>query len=78
MHGLRNLFIRLTKYINNNSTLFDNYFRQADQGHTEVKLLLKFNGDKDGSTEKLRKIVKTGDIAGISVDANFFKMEGKL
>ncbi|CAB4014982.1 Hypothetical predicted protein [Paramuricea clavata] len=48
---------------------------QADEGHTTVEFRLKFNGAKEGSTQKLRKIVKTGDIAGISVDASFFKIE---
>jgi hypothetical protein len=43
-----------------------------------VEFRLKFNGGKEGSTQKLRKIVKTGDIAGISIDASFFKIEGKF
>jgi hypothetical protein len=40
-----------------------------------VEFLLKFNGDKKASTEKLRKIVNTGDIAGISVDSSYFKID---
>ena len=48
---------------------------QADEGHTTVEFLLKFDGRKEASTEKLRKIVKTGDIAGISVDSSYFKVD---
>ncbi len=57
------------------NVLYDNLYRQADKGHTTVEFLLKFNGGKGSSTEKLRKIVKSGDIAGISVDASFFKID---
>ncbi|XP_028397668.1 uncharacterized protein LOC114521417 [Dendronephthya gigantea] len=48
---------------------------QADEGHTTVEFLLQFNGGQKDSTEKLRKIVKTGDIAGISVDSDFFEIK---
>lgn len=58
--------------------MLDNFHsRQADEGHTTVEFLLQFNDGQKGSTEKLRKIVKTGDIAGISVDADFFEIKGK-
>ena len=56
-----------------------NYFcRQADEGHTKVKFKIKFNGDKETSTKKLRNIVKSGDIAGISVEANYFRVKGSI
>lgn len=54
------------------------FFRQADEEHTTVKLLLKFNGDKSSGLEKLRESIKYGDIAGISVDPSSFRIEGKL
>ena len=63
------------RFFANHGKLSINFFRQADEGHTTVEFLLKFNGGKEASTKKLRKIVKTGDIAGISVDSSYFKID---